>query len=291
MVKQNKMRFTKKIFWSITNVNKYDDMIGLGLKKSIQYLIGIIAILAVILSIFGSYIQSVNVGEIVQYLNDNLPKMTLEKQEDKYELSTETDDVIILEDNKFIDSFKSVVVINKYLEENEAIDEYSKLANNGHSCAIFLKDKCIVVTENKQQVNKYNYSELLNKYTKSNNEKYTKVDVLNYLGNTSYTYYIFAYFVNYFTILLTVFALDVIIIGVLSMIVSRILKLTMNKKEIFSMSIYALTLSAILYIVYLIASYLNKFSFEYINIINMIIAYIYVSLYFWKKRKKDVASN
>ena len=232
-----------------------------------------------------------NVNEIVGYINENVPELSVEKKDSNYELDLEKDEVVILDNDKFVSSFRNVVVINEHLKEKDAIKEYANLANNEHSCAIFLKDKFIVVNNNGEIASKHNYSEILNNSEQNNKEKYTKADILNYLGNVSYTYYIGVYFATYFVILLIIFAFDILIVGILAFILSKILKIEMDVKKIAIMVIHALTLSAILYVIYLVLSYLKHFTFNYINIVSMIITYIYVVLYFLKKRKENIAEK
>ena len=286
MENQKKISFFKKIWWSITNVNKYDEMINLGLRNAIKYLLALLVILSIILACVSVYIQSKNTGEIINYLNEKVPEFSLEKKDENYKLSIDTKETVILEDSQFVNFFKSVVVMNDSLEEKEATKEYSSLANNDHNCVVFLKDECMIITQNESEVTKYKYGELLTKITGKNEDQYDKMSLIDYFNNMPYVYYMCVYFLNYFIIILMVFALDVIIIGALSLLYTKIVKLQTNIKKLFVLAIYALTLSTILYIIYLIINFFTKYYFAYINIINMLIAYIYVIVYFMKKRKK-----
>ena len=297
-----KIKFFKKLWWSTTKVSKYDEMAKLGLKSAIKYFVAILAILALILGLISTYIQATNIQKVEEYLSQTMPEFKIQKdeqsEEDKYILNLENNDVFILDNQNFIESFSHLVVINTSLEEEKAIEEYYKLATEKYNCAIFLKDKCIIIStkydpnsENKEQgIAKYTYRDILNTLGTGINEL-TKTNLLGYLNNISYTYYIFAYFINYFVILITVFALDIIIIGILGLIISKIWKISINKKEIFSIAIYAYTLPAIIYIIYLIIRYFTNFTINYMNIIDILIAYIYVMIYFYQKRKKILHQN
>ena len=212
MENQIKINFFKKIWWSITNVNKYDEMAKLGFKKAIKYFVGIIAILALILSIVGTYIQSKSMNELIQYFQDNIPEFKLTKKDNDYNLDLEKDETVILDVEIFTKAFKNIVVMNETLNEEDAVKEYSKLANNEKKCLIFLKDKCILVTQNEGEVTKYKYTDLLNQYTGSNNDEYNKTSVLNYFGNISYMNYIMLYFINYFVMILIVFIIVSVIL-------------------------------------------------------------------------------
>ena len=119
--------FTKKLWWSIGNIGKYDEMLIQGLKKASKYFVGLIAIMALILSIVGSYIQGVEVQKIQKYIDENVPKFKIENtakegEEAKYKLNIENDEAIILDNQDFINAFKSIIVVNVNLKEKEAIE-------------------------------------------------------------------------------------------------------------------------------------------------------------------------
>ena len=115
MENQVKISFLKKIWWSIANVNKYDELVNLGIKQAIKYFMAIIAILALLLSIVGIYIQSISMNELIQYLNDNVPEFKLEKKENDYILDLEKDEAVILDAEIFKDAFKNIVVLKSTL--------------------------------------------------------------------------------------------------------------------------------------------------------------------------------
>jgi len=297
----NNLRFSKKIWWSIAKISRYDEMIDLGLKKAVKYMIGLIALMVFIFSLVGGYVQGLETQKISKYLDENVPKFKIEniakeEEEPKYKFKLESDEVIILDNQDLVNKFKSVVVLNVDIKDKQAIKEYYQLAKDGINCIVFLKDKCIMISskynpENENQkegITKYDYSEVLNKIGPDFTE-FEKKDLLVILSSMSFSYYLTMYFTNYFVILLAAFALNVMLVGVLSVIIGKILKKDITKKKIFSLTMYSFTLSIILYIIYLIINYFVKINIQYINLINMFIAFIYVLLYFCKNNKKEVA--
>lgn len=288
--------FFKRLLFSIAKPSKYDEMIKLGLKKSIKYFVGLISIMALILSLAGTYIQSVEVQKIGKYVDENIPEFKVENiakegEEANYKLNIENSESIILDNQDFINTFKSTVVVNINMTEKQAIQEYYDIATDNNICTVFLEDKCIMISskynpENENQkegITEYTYSEVLNKIGPDFTEL-KKNDLIGFFNNISFTYYIITYFVSYFIILLVIFALDVMVLAIAAKIISKILKKDINIKRIFSLSIYSLTLPIILYIIYLIINYFARLNIGYINIINMMIAFIYVMLYFLSKR-------
>lgn len=297
----NKIGFIKTLWWSITKPSKYDEIIKMGLKKAIKYFITLIVLMALLLSIVGAYIQSIEVQKIANYFQVNVPEFKIENtakegEKPKYRLNLENNEAVILDDQNFINIYKHKVVVNTSIKEKEAIKEYYNLATDNNNCLLFLNDKCIIISskynpdnKNKEEgINKYTYSEVLNKIGPDFTE-FSKTDLIGTLNNVSYIYYIISYFVNYFIVLLVLIAFDIVIIWVIGLIISKILKTNNNKRNIFSLSIYSCTLSIVLYIGYLIINYFAKFNVTISNFIIMFIAYVYMILYFYMNKKKDIA--
>ena len=297
----NKIGFTKTLWCSIAKPSKYEEMIKIGLKKGVKYFFAIIAIMALVLSLAGTYIQSKEIQKIASYVQENVPEFKIENtakegEEAKYKLNLENDETIILDNQDFVNAFKSIFVVNVNIKEKEAIKEYYKLATDSNLCFVLLKDKCIMISDkyNPENENKkegivtYTYSEVLNKMGPDFTE-FKKTDLLQIFNNTSYTYYIVTYFTNYFTVLLVIFALDVVVLAIIAMIVAKAFKKDIKIKRMFSLAIYSLTLPIILYNIYLIINYFAKLNIDYINVINMVISIIYIILYFYKNNKKDIA--
>jgi len=297
----NKIGFSKTLWCSIAKPSKYEEMIKIGLKKAIKYFFALIAIMALILSIAGTYIQSTEVQKIAGYVQENVPEFKIENtakegEEANYKLNIDNNEAIILDNQDFVNAFKSIFVVNVNIKEKEAIEEYYKLATDNNLCFVLLKDKCIMISnkynpenENKEEgIAKYNYSEVLNKIGPDFTE-FKKKDLVQIFNNTSYTYYIVAYFTNYFTVLLVIFALDVVVLAIIAMIIAKAFKRDIKIKRMFSLAIYSLTLPIILYNIYLIINYFAKLNIDYFNLINMVISIIYIVLYFYKNNKKDIA--
>ena len=297
----NKIGFIKTLWWSITKPSKYDELIKIGLKKAIKYFIALIALMALLLSIVGTYIQSIQVQKIANYIQENVPEFKIENtakegKDPKYRLNLENNDVIILDAQNFINIYKHKVIVNTNIKEKEAIKEYYSLATDNTNCLVLLKEKCIIISskynpdnKNKEEgLNKYSYEEVLNKLGPDFTE-FSKKDLMGAFNNGSYIYYIISYFVNYFLVLIMLIAFDVIIIWIFGFIISKVLKTNNNKRNILSLSIYSCTFSIVLYIGYLIINYFARFNIQIMNFIIIFIAYIYMVLYFYMNKKKSIA--
>lgn len=296
-----KIGFPKTLWWSIAKPSKYDEIIKIGLKKAIKYFFALIAIMALVLSLAGTYIQSAEMQKNAGYVQENVPEFKIENtakegEEAKYKLKLENDEAIILDNQDFVNAFKSIFVVNINIKEKEAIKEYYKLATDNNICTVLLKDKCIMISnkydpenETKEEgIIKYTYSEVLNKIGPDFTE-FKKTDLVQIFNTTSYTYYIVGCFAYYFMVLLVIFALYVLVLAIIAMIIAKAFKKDIKIKRRFSLVIYSLTLPIILYNIYLIINYFAKLNIDHINLINMIISTIYIILYFYKNNKKDIA--
>ena len=307
-------KFYKKFWWSIAKINKYEEMTKEGLKSAIKYFLSLVAILAVVLAIFESYIQIQNVSEVISYLNNELPELKFANNE----LTSEEQDVVILDDSNFKTLFRATMVVNTHLEKQEAIDEYYTLATENNSCIVMLKDRYIAIsseynpedkntenessesenTENNETleneenitgVTEYMYSDVSSQYIEDENKEYGKQDIINYLtGNSSYINYLVVYFINYILILILTFVFEIIIISLIALIAGKVLKTDITFKETIINTIYATTLAFTLYVIYMLINYFTKISIPYFDIIDMIIAYVYMLFAIDKKRNKKV---
>ena len=121
-------------------------------------------------------------------------------------------------------------------------------------------------------------SDEFTKYYEMNN--WTKEGIIDYLnGNNIIAVYAAIFIVGMiynFIVYSVLIMIDVLLLAVLGFIVSRIFKINFKFKPILSMSFYALTLSLILYIIYLVANTLTGFEITYFRLGYNLISYIYL---------------
>jgi cation transport ATPase len=168
-IKKPKMKFFKKIWYSIAKVSKYDEMIEQGPKKAIKYFLGLIAILSIILTIVAMGVEIFTVETIETSL---------------------------------------------------------------------------------------------------------------------YAYYAIIYYLSHFIVLFIIYALYIFIIAMSIFLVSKLFKMGQSVKNSLSMTIYASTLSIIVYVVYLVISYFTKIAISYFDSIAILFVFIYIGIIFNRKRKE-----
>lgn len=106
-------------------------------------------------------------------------------------------------------------------------------------------------------------------------------------NSAPFMYYFALYFVIYFATIGIFFVVDIAVIGIVAILLSKVKNNKLDRssiKRLYTISIYSATLSIILYIVYMIFSYFTKISVPLFDIFDLIIAYIYLMIVL----KKDV---
>ena len=283
------INFFKRIWYSIARPSKYEELRKLGVGKSIKYIFSLISILAIILAIIATILQINVVNSAISYLDENLPDFTFKDNK-----LTVENDVTILDDNKIISYLGNKIVINPLIEKNEAIKQYKDLTTEKNNVLVFLNDEYILIS------NKYNpenndeegienkkYSEVLSKHIKDSSYEYSKKDVIEYLKErTTYTYYIAQYFVIYFGMITFLYGIYIILISLSLWLVTKLSKFKWTFKESLMNTIYASTLSIMIYVAYMIISYFTKFTISFIDIISIFIIFVYLYLLVWKMKKR-----
>ena len=278
---ENKIGFFKKVWYSITNIKKYDEMTKQGLFSAIKYAMLLLAMLGIIMAGFETFEQIKAVNKSISYLEQNLPEFTINKQE----INLQNEDTVILESEEMEKFFGCNIVIAQNLEENEAIEQYANMVKGEYSCLVFLKNEYVLITPKYSQdggengILKGEYSNEVSKYLGDSKEEYNQEDVMNYLKeNISYTYYFVIDFVIYFLTLIILYVFFLFVVALSYILALKMTKIKTPVKQAISEVLYAETLSMMVYVIYILLSYILKFKFSFIYGINLLIVYIYMMI-------------
>ncbi len=286
-----KINFFKKIWYSIAKPSKYKELRKQGISKAIKYFFYVVCILALIVAIIATFLQLDVVKNSINYLDEKLPEIKFKENI----LSLENEEATILDDEKIIEFFRNVIVINPLLEKQEAIEQYKDLATDRNNVIIFLKEEYVLISNKYNHENKneeglvsQKYSEISSNFIKDLNYEYGKKDVLEYLRKrTSFSYYIAQYFVVYFGSIALMYVIYISLISVGLWLVTKILKSKWTYKESLMNTIYASTLSMIVFVTYMIMSYFTKFRISIMDIISIGIIFVYLYLILWKQKRNE----
>lgn len=143
----------------------------------------------------------------------------------------------------------SIILAYIYLYySNNMVDDQIKNATMSEKIAVFLT-KDLVDNEEKQQIKVY-FSE--------------------FNDNTIIFVFVLSCIIKYFSITL----LDVVLLSVIGILTCNLIKIKIKYKLIFNMSVFALTLSNILRIIYISIITLTEFEIKYFYMMYIAIAYI-----------------
>ena len=277
--KKKGISFFKKVWYSTTKFDKYIEMKEEGVKKATRYLLKMIIIMAIIIAAIGIYDTNLRLDEGLKYIAQEIPDFKYAEEQ----LDVEVGEVIKTKEEIF--DLGNVIVDTK-VEEERIIEEYkSEIAKSEKGKGIIiLKNKIIQIVgiNEKEEIktNEISYSYVATNLLGKGSAEFTKTDIIEFLNGAGRTYisvvnfiiYVIAYFISYLASTI-VYAILLAIIGNITAI---ILKIKMKFKEIYSLSIYALTLPTILSLLYFIVKYFTAIQISYFDIAYVAIGYIYL---------------
>lgn len=278
--KKNKgINFFKKIWYATTKFDRYSEMAGEGIKNSTKYLIKIIFLMSLIISIIGIYDTNLRLDNGLRYMAQDIPNFKYSEEQLKIDVTE-----VIRERDPIFDLGE--IIIDTETEDEEEIEEYkSEIAKSEKGTGIIiLKNKIIQIVQtnenDKIKTNEISYGYVATTLLGKTTAEFTKSDVISFLDGTGRIYisivnliiYIIAYFISYFaSTIVYVFLLTII-----GNITGLILKLKIKFRDIYSISVYALTLPTILSLTYFIVKYFSGIQIRYFDIAYVAIGYIYL---------------
>ena len=262
------MGFFKKLKYSIFNIEKYPEMATEGIGKALTYIAKLVVILAVVLSVWTLYQTYQMINEGTNYLENEFPDFSYSDGT----LTVDSQEVLIFDNEQF-----GKIIVDTNTDSEETINQYLNQINEYGIGALVLKNR--VVLKNITMIGEvsYNYQESFNSV---NLTEFNKQDVINYVQNGGINSLYFSVFISLFIYSFSMYFINTIwyaiIIGIVGYFTMWILKMKMRYVAVFNMAIYALTLSTILNILYLIVNIIFNFTIEYFSIMYVTVATIYL---------------
>ena len=159
--------------------------------------------------------------------------------------------------------------------QNDNLSDVKESSNYQRVIGI-LKDK--VVIKNVDGVESFqDYKQLNERYDISNLNKSKVLDFFSRNNLTKiYTIIGIVFFIYLFVVYLIEFMLDILMLSVVGYLFSRIVRIKLKYKSLFNLSVYSLTLSILLYLIYIIANLFTGFTIRYFEVAYHAISYIYI---------------
>ena len=249
----------KKVWYSITKFEKYPEMAAEGVGKAFAYLAFLMIIFAIVISIATVIAGSKFVDRALTYLDNEISTIKYENSNMEIKLKNEKD--------RFITEYGTVIVNT----DSTTTDE--KMVSNEIK-VIFLKDRVIVGTEEAQ--NEFNYKDLFDELGIASFDKSAIINLINNEIITPRAYVsavilvTIAMFIAYFIATLS----SILLLSIFGMLTSWIAGIKIRYRAVFNMSIYAITISAILQMIYITVNMFTNFEIKYFDLMYTAIAYI-----------------
>ena len=265
-----KQGFFQKVWNSITKIEKYPDMAAEGLGKAFTYIVKIVAILAIVLCL-GTLFQTYQMlQEGIQYLQNEFPEFSYKDGI----LDVSSDERLTISED---DSYVGRTIIDTKVEEEQTINQYINEIEKSGNGMIILKDKIILKNGAVAGTINYYYKELLDKIEIT---EFTKQNVIQYANSwqviSLYVSVFITIFIYSFMMYLLTTLSNAIFLSIFGYLTTWIARIKMRFLAVFNMSIYALTLSIFLNILYIVVNLFIDFHMEYFQVMYVAVAAIYL---------------
>ena len=188
-----KKGFFKKLWYSITNIDKYPEMSAEGVKRAITYLMKIIVILSLVVCFGVIYQIEEFVKEGTRYLENEFPDIIYKDGQ----LNINSGEAMTLGNEDL--NIDKIIIDTKDLEQ-EQINQYKNSIETNQTGIIILKDKIILKNLLPSGEVTYEYKDILGQ---SGITEFTKQDIIDYARSSDrYTMYsglfvsMFIYIIN-----------------------------------------------------------------------------------------------
>ncbi len=268
--KQIKMGFFKKAWYSITKIEKYPDMAAQGLSKAVSYFLKITAILAIIICLGTIYQINNIVQDGVKYLKDEFPEINY--KEGTLTVNSENE-ITIPKENSI---FGTVIINTNELEETQ-VNQYTNTITQEGNGIVILKDKIIIKNSSISGTVTYNYKETLEPV---GIKEFNKQTILNYTTGTNILSVYISLFIVLFMYAFVMYAIsilaDTLLLSFFGYITTKLARIKMRYVAIYNMSVYALTLSIILNMIYIAINIFVPLTITYFQVMYVAVAAIYL---------------
>ena len=263
--------FFYKLWCSITKIELYPDMAAEGLPRALTYLVKLIIIWAVILCLGVIYQADQMIKSGSEYLENQFPEFTYKEGI----LDVQSEEPIIISDRDSV--VIGQTIIDTRTEDDITINKYINSLETTGNGLIILKDKLILKNASVAGTINYDFNQL---FTKMGIVEFSKQDLINYINSTKimslYVSIFITVFIYAFIMYLTTTLVNTVFLSFFGCFATWLARIKMRYVAIFNMSVYALTLSSILNMIYLGINIFVPFEIEYFQVMYVTVAAIYL---------------
>lgn len=248
-----KIGFWRRIKKAILNFDEYEKFITENISKAFGYFFKLITIFSLVITIALVYKMNTETEKVVNTVEKEFPDFSIINNE--LQMETEENFEHYFEDLGFN------VIIGKNINET----------NDYKNCLLLLKNKIVLKYDGYSQEITYENAEMNNFSKQSIIDKYESKD-----KKVLYSTVSMIMFFSSFGVYTIVFLIDIITLTIMGLIINIIIRTTFKFKQIFKISVYAMTLPIILYLAYIVANMIWGTTIRYFEIGYNAISYIYL---------------
>lgn len=248
-----KIGFWRRIKKAILNFDEYEKFITENISKAFGYFFKLITIFSLVITIALVYKMNTETEKVVNTVEKEFPDFSIINNE--LQMETEENFEHYFEDLEFN------VIIGKNINET----------NDYKNCLLLLKNKIVLKYDGYSQEITYENAEMNNFSKQSIIDKYESKD-----KKVLYSTVSMIMFFSSFGVYTIVFLIDIITLTIMGLIINIIIRTTFKFKQIFKISVYAMTLPIILYLAYIVANMIWGTTIKYFEIGYNAISYIYL---------------
>ena len=262
-MEEKKTLFFKKVKNAIINFDEYQNFSKEKLGTAIKYFLKLMIIFSILISVFLTIRLYKEVETLKTSFKNECPDFKIENN------------ILIIDgDNKKYEKDFEYELLGLIID-SESTDLTEEQTEQYQRVIAFLKDKMVIKTQEAET--RMTYEDI----SKNQNiNGLSKQQILDYANSNVMIIIYVIFFVA--TIIFAFIAysiqilMDIFLLSIIGLIISRIAAIKLKYKEIFNMSVYALTLSIILYLAYICVNIMTGFTITYFDLAYEIISYIYI---------------
>ena len=253
----------KKFWLSITKYERYPEMATEGVGRAIGYLAWLVFMFSLILAVAFMIKFMGFARKGVDFIDKNFNEIT-------YSEGTLTIDSV----NKSATADFGNVIVNTEDLTEEQIKELENKKTLKNVEIIWLKE--FVIVKHDEETGRFYYKDFLDNLELKSFNKTIIVKYLNEQLNSPKIYVGFviamgiALFISYFLKTL----LDVLILSMFGMITTLFARIQIRYRAVFNMAVYAITLSTVLQLVYIVINTFTGFNIKYFDLMYTAISFI-----------------
>ena len=262
-MEQKKIPFFKRLKNAITNFDEYQKFSQEKLGTAIKYFLKLMLIFSILIS-----------GFLTARMYKEIETIKTSFAEECPDFRIENNTLLIEGENKKYEKDIGYETLGLIVDsENTDLTE----EQNGQYQRIiaFYKDRMVMKTMDTKTSMTYediSKNQNINGLSKQQILDYANSNEMLVIYSIFFVVTIIFVFIAYSIQIL----LDIFLLSIIGLIMSKLAAVKLKYKEVFNMSIYALTLSIVLYLIYICVNISTGFTIKYFDLAYQIISYIYI---------------